>query len=107
MHFFASDHIARAHHSSRFPAACTDPDTPFDSVAKAAAVIRIVKMSFALRMVEVRTKAEVFIDPIRIDDFPRIHFPVRIPSRFELAKGLDQLRTVHLAEELSPGLSVS
>ena len=52
-------------------------------------------------------EAQVLVDAVRVDDLARVHLPVRIPDRLELAERLDQLRAEHLRQELASRLAVA
>ena len=44
----------------------------------------------------VGTGPQVFVEPVRVHHLSRIHFPLWVPYRFELAEGLHQLIAEHL-----------
>src|SRR3982751_6104325 len=51
--------------------------------------------------------AQSLIDSIRLHDFARIHFAIRIPNRFELAECLYDLGPEHLVQKLRLRLAVA
>src|SRR5579864_6827649 len=76
-------------------------------MGKATFVVWIFEMRFWLPWVVVRSKSQVFINAIRINDFSRIHLPIGVPDGFELTECLDQFCSEHLAEKFSTRLPVT
>src|ERR1035441_628514 len=64
-------------------------------------------MRLRLPRIVARSKAQIFVEAIRIDELARIHLPIGIPKRFELAEGLHQFRAKHLRQKLAARLPVS
>src|SRR5581483_8197311 len=55
----------------------------------------------------VSAKAQIFVQPVRFNHFARIHLPIRVPNRFELAECLDQFWSEHFGEKLCARLPVA
>ncbi len=47
------------------------------------------------------------MNAVRVDDLARVHLPVGVPDRLELAEGRDELVAEHLRQELRPRLAVA
>src|SRR5205823_15048388 len=56
---------------------------------------------------ERRPQAEILIERVGVDDLSRIHLPVRIPDRLELAERLNDLRAEHPRQQLPARLTVA
>ena len=80
--------------------ALADADTADRRVLEAAVVLRVREVRLQLRRRVVGAESQVVRDPVRVDDLARVHLPLRIPDRLELAEGIDQLRPEHLRQEL-------
>ncbi len=52
-------------------------------------------------------EAEIFVETIGIDELARVHLPVGIPQRFELAEGLHQFGAKHFGQKFAASLTVS
>src|SRR5690606_4940005 len=55
----------------------------------------------------VRAESKVRVQGPRVHDLARVHLPVRVPDRLELAEGLDQIGSEHLREQLAARLAVA
>jgi hypothetical protein len=60
-----------------------------------------------VRRIVIGAEPEILVQPVGIDNFTGVHFPIRIPNRFEFAKRLDQLWTIHLGKKFGARLSVA
>src|SRR5204863_2431061 len=99
--------IARTHRAAALAPALADADTPRRGEREAAAVVGKGEMGERLRRLVRRAEAEIVVNPVRIDDFARIHLSVGIPDALELPKRVHQFGTEHLRQELRPGLTVA
>ena len=54
-----------------------------------------------------RTQAQVFVEPIRLNQLAGIHLPIGIPERLELSERLHELSAKHLGKKLGARLPVS
>jgi len=52
-------------------------------------------------------EAEILVEPIGIDQLARIHLPIGIPKRLELAEGLHQFGPNILGKQFAAGLAIS
>jgi hypothetical protein len=57
--------------------------------------------------VVIGAEPQILIDAGRVDYFPGVHFPIRIPQRLEFAERLYQFRAVYLVQELGLGLPIA
>src|SRR5712692_7610970 len=105
--FFARDAKTRTHHSTFIAPALSHADAAQGRARQAAMVIGKLEVCWRLPWFIVRPEAKVFVQPVRLDHLARIHLPVRIPNRFELAEGLHQFRSEHFGKEFGAGLAVS
>src|ERR1700694_1903062 len=105
--FVARNSEARTHDSAFVAAALADPDAAQRSSGQTAVVVGKFKMSLGLPGIITGTEAKIFIETIRLDELTRIHLPIGIPERLELAKGLHNFRPKHFRQQLSTGLAVS
>ena len=64
-------------------------------------------MRFGLPRIVARAQAKIFVQPIRIDQLARIHLPIGIPERLELAESLHELGSKHLRQEFTARLPIS
>ena len=64
-------------------------------VGEAAVILGKTKMGLWFPGMVPSTEAEILVQPIRLDDLARIHFPVWVPRGFELAEGMQQFRSKH------------
>src|SRR5438105_3690308 len=107
MLLFHSHAITGAHRLLSGLAAFADADTTQHGAGKTALVLRPAKMRVDLRRPVVSADTEIFGDIIRIDYLAGIHFPFRVPDRFELAKSFDQFRAEHFWQEPAARLPVA
>src|ERR1019366_7540707 len=49
----------------------------------------------------------IFVEAIGIDELARVHLPIGIPERFELAESLHELRAKHFGKQFTAGLPIS
>ena len=87
--------------------ALADADAAKRRVLEAAVVLLVGEVRLQPRRCVVRPEPKVLGDRVRIDDLARVHLPVGIPDRLELAEGVDQFRPEHLREELRARLAVA
>ena len=87
----ARDHEARAHDAAVGAAALADPDAARRRVRERAVVVREREVRLHLAAAGSRRRAAGSRDRVRVDDLARVHLPVRVPDRLELAERLDQL----------------
>src|SRR5581483_3601819 len=108
---FQSDHVAGAHGVllalAVMPATFTHSHTPQRGVGEAALVLRPLEVRIWFPRFVARSEAEVLIDAIRINDFPRIHLPIGIPDGLEFTKRLDQFGPKHFVEKLGFRLTIT
>src|SRR5512146_943156 len=91
MHFFACDAIARAHRADVFAPAFANTDAAQRGAREATLIVTgKLEVSLQLRRPIIDAKTQVFVRPIRIDNFSGIHLPIRIPDRLELVEGAYQ-----------------
>src|SRR5450755_14205 len=64
-------------------------------------------MRLRLPGIVTRSESQIFVEAIRIDELARIHLPIGIPQRFELAESLHQFRSKHLRQKFAARLPVS
>ena len=64
-------------------------------------------MRLRLPRMVIGAQTQVLVDAIRINDLSRIHLPIRIPDRLELAESLDQFVAKHFVEKFSSRLAVT
>src|SRR5712692_5272677 len=93
--FFARDAKTRTHHSTFIAPALSHADAAQGSARQAAMIVGKLEVRCGLPRVVGWAKAKIFIQPVRLDHLARIHLPVRIPDRLELAEGLHQFRSEH------------
>src|SRR5271166_1756230 len=55
----------------------------------------------------VRAQTQILIQLVGLNDLAGIHFPLRIPERFELPESLHQLRTKHFRQQFRARLTVA
>ena len=87
---------ARAHDAALVVTAFADSNATQSGVREAAVVLREFEVRVRAPRIVVGAKTQIFIQPVRLDDHPGIHLPVRIPSILELVERLDQFRSEHL-----------
>src|SRR5581483_921319 len=109
---FMRDHEAWAHgvifRALAFCApALADANAAQGRVREAAVIVRKFEVGFWIPGPVIGAEPQVFIHSVRINNFARIHFPVWVPNRLELAKGLKDLPAKHFVEELGASLAVS
>src|SRR6476646_9161871 len=109
---FMSEHEAGTHGVpvsglGIFSAAFANADAAQRRVSKAAIVLRIFEVGGRVPGMVIGAEPQILVDAIRIHDLAGIHLPAGVPDGFEFAKGLDELRAKHLAEELGFRLAVA
>src|SRR5690348_6434545 len=52
-------------------------------------------------------ESQVLLEAVGLDDLARVHLPVWVPDRLELAESADQLFTEHFVEELAARLAIA
>src|ERR1051325_6243425 len=107
VHFLARHHVTRTHRAAAVPATFPHADAALGRAPETKTVIHEFEMRLRLVRMVMRAEAQVFVNPMRPDDFAGIHFPVRVPERFELLEGADQLGTEELWQELGARLSIA
>ena len=107
MFFVVGDAVARAHRPAMLPPALANTDAPRRRKREAVAIVGKRELGGELRWPITDAEPQILIDPIRIDDFARVHPPVGIPDCLEFTEGLDQLGAEHLRQELGFRLAVS
>ena len=107
MLFLARGLVAGAHGLRMLLAAIADADTTQGDPAKIPFVFGILKMCLWLRRIVIGSQTQIFCRQIGVDNFSGIHFPIRIPDRFEFAEGLHQFFTEHFRQKLRFGLTVT
>src|SRR5919197_598302 len=105
--FLASRHVARAHRPGVVFAAEADAEAALSRGGEAEAVLVEAEMRLRLRGAITGAEAEIRIRRVRVDFLARVELSVWIPGALELAKGLDELRAVHLLERPPVGLAVA
>ena len=98
---------AGAHDAPFFAAAFSYSYAAECGVTQASMILREPKTRYRLPRSVVRSQTEILVQFVRFDQLARVHFPVRIPSSFELAEGLHQLRAEHFRPQFGAGLPVS
>src|ERR1051326_277347 len=83
------------------------PETALRRRGQAALILRKFEVREYLARLIAGSNANILIQTIGIDQFAWIHSPLRVPSGLELTKGLDQLRSIHLGQQLAFGLPVT
>src|ERR1039457_992126 len=53
------------------------------------------------------SKPQILVKSIRTDQFTRVHFPIRVPKRLELAESLHEFRPKHFWKQFAAGLAIS
>src|SRR5205814_9909971 len=76
-------------------------------VREAAAVLAVGEVRLHARRPVVDAEPEIRRDRVRLDHLARVHLPVRVPDRLELAEALDELVAEHLRQELRARLPVA
>src|SRR5579864_5095563 len=107
MLLFASDPKTRTHDATFILAAFPHPNTTQSCLRQTAIVMRKFEMCFRLPRLVVRAKTKVLIHPVGKHQLAGIHFPIRVPKRFESAKRLHQLGAEHFWQELGARLTIS
>src|SRR5947207_11447312 len=74
-------------------------NTTLGGAAKAAVILGKLKVGLRLPRTVVRSQPQIFIQPVRLNQLARIHLPIGIPDRLELAKSLHQLGPKHFRSE--------
>src|SRR5205814_6833598 len=94
--FFMSDHVAWAHGVvvglALFSATFTNAHTTHGGMPEASVIFRILKVRGGFVRMIAGAVAQIFINARRLDYFARVHLPVGIPNRLELAKCSEQFR---------------
>src|SRR5947209_1702511 len=98
MFFLASHAEAGAHCAAFHPAALANANTAQCRVGKTPFISRELKMRLRSEGVVVGAKTQILVDAIGIHYLPRIHLPIRIPDRLELAKRPHKFVAEHLRQ---------
>src|SRR5207237_8541410 len=107
MFLFTRDHVARAHGSVMILAAFADADAAPRDQREAPPIVRKPEMRLdSGRLARIGAYAKMCVERVGIHDLARIHLPVGIPDRLEIAKGLDHLRAEHAREQLAARLAI-
>src|SRR5579864_3532530 len=111
MLFLACDHVARTHNilvsANSFAAAFANANASPHRATKTRAILLECEYRAWFRDCVRRSESQIIIYANGIYEFSRIHFPIRDPDRFELAKCLDQLLSEHFVKEFTAGLPVT
>src|SRR5690606_14383118 len=99
-------HEARAHGAAAEAAAQADPDAPERGAGEAPVVPRVAEMGPGRGGIVVGAETEIRVPRVGIDELARVHPPLGVPDRLELAEGLHELVAEHDGEEIAPGLTV-
>src|SRR5581483_105895 len=99
---FASGTKTGTHHATFILAAFANSNAAQGGTGQASMVFGKLKMGLRLPGPILRTEAQVFIQPVRLDDLAGIHLPIRIPNGLEFAKRLHQLGSKHFRQQLGP-----
>src|SRR5947207_606789 len=78
MFLLARDHVARAHRSILMPPTFAYPDATLHCVGKTSFVTRIFEIRLPLRRIVMLAVTQIFVAPVRANDFTWVHFPVRV-----------------------------
>src|SRR5437868_6718087 len=110
--FFVRDHEAGTHgvvvrFSSVFAPAFANANAAQRGMGKAAVIFGPLEMGFGFPRPVCSPQAQVLVHTVGVDNLARIHLPLRVPNRFELAECIDEFRAEHLMEELASRLSVA
>ena len=107
MFFLARDHVTRAHRAAFAATAFADADAAQRAFGKIAVVLAVKKFRFRIPRMIIRSEPQILILMKRVHDFARIHFILRVPDFFELAKRLDQFFAEHDRQQIRLRLSVA
>src|SRR5215475_188003 len=81
--FLAGYPKARAHDAAFVVSARAYSDAAQGGVCQAAVILRKLEMRGRAPGMVVGAEPEIFVDAVRLDDFPRIHLPIRVPGVLE------------------------
>src|SRR6476660_8690923 len=81
--------------------------TQRSSAREVAVIFRIVEMDLDRRWIVSGAKAKILIYVVSVDYFARVHFPLRVPYRLELAEGTHQFIAIHDRQQVGLGLTVA
>ena len=95
MFLLACHHVAGTHRSVLVTTAFAHADATLHGIRKAAFVSRIFEIGLPLRGIVMLAITQVLVPTEWSNDFPRVHFPVRIPDLFEFAERLDEFLAKH------------
>src|SRR5438270_512698 len=93
--FFVGGAPTGAHDAAFFAAAFAYSDTTQGGMREAAMIFGELEMCFRLPRCVIWAQAQVFVEPVGLKHFSRIHLPVGIPCLFEFAEGLHQFGAKH------------
>src|SRR5687767_6284896 len=99
--------ITGAHCAGVGSAALADADAAFRRASEMAVVVGKLEMRLGFPRLVVGADAKIAVERPRIDHFAGVHFVLRIPNPFELAKRPDKFRSKHPFEQLSSLLAVA
>ncbi len=105
--FFMRGPVAGTHQAAFFAPALAHPHTAQSGLGKAAVVIEKLKVGFRFPGRIAGTESKIFVELVRLDQFARIHLPIRIPCRLELTESLDEFRSKHLRKQFGARLAVA
>src|ERR1039458_6187786 len=105
--FVARDAEAGTHDTAGVAAALADSNAAQGSGGQAAVIVGKSEMRLGLPGIIAGAKPEIFVEAIGLDQFARVHLPIGIPERLELAEGLHEFGAKHFGKKLAAGLAVS
>ncbi len=105
--FLTRDAVAWTHHSAGIVAAFADSHAAPGGRGQAAVVVGQVEVRLRLPGIVARAETQIFVEAVGIDELARIHLPIGIPERFELAESLHEFRAKHFGKQFAAGLPVS
>src|SRR5579884_1202999 len=107
MLLFERHAITGAHGLSVMPATLADADASFCRHGETVPVILEAEVGRGLAWTVISADAEVLVDAKRIDDFARVHLPIRVPGALEFAKRFNDLSAVQLWQKFGLRLAVA
>ena len=103
----AGRHVAGAHRPARRPPALADADAAKQRAREVPSVLPVRELGRRRRRRAADRLAQVLGDRVSVHDLAGVHPPLGIPDLLEPPERFDQLRPVHLREQLRARLSVA